>query len=118
MQSLPRRRGSSCPIMELRSLSSLIPWVFFALLMLATAWAQTNRGAISGTVFDPQGAIVPDASVTVINVGTNQKFTTKTTNAGTYVVSNLDPVIYRVEVETAGFRKAIYDGVKVDTATT
>lgn len=80
--------------------------------------AQTNRGGISGTVFDPQGAVVPDASVTVINVGTNQKFVTKTTNAGTYAVSNLDPVTYRVEVETPGFRKAIYEEVKVDTATT
>jgi len=61
---------------------------------------------------------VPDATVTVINVGTNEKYVTKTTNAGTYVVSNLNPVTYRVEVETPGFRKAIYEGVKVDTATT
>src|SRR5438477_736375 len=88
------------------------------LILSISALSQTNRGAISGTVFDPQGAVVPDASVTVIDVGTNQKFATKTTNAGTYVVSNLDPVAYRVEVETPGFRKAIYEGIKVDTATT
>jgi len=96
--------------------------VGFAFLLLLTSslpvLAQTNRGAISGTVFDPQGAVVPDATVTVINVGTNEKYVTKTTNAGTYVVSNLNPVTYRVEVETPGFRKAIYEGVKVDTATT
>jgi len=93
----------------------------FALLLVTSSLpvlAQTNRGGISGTVFDPQGAVVPDATITVINVGTNQKFTTKTTNSGAYVFSNLDPVTYRVEVETPGFRKAVYEGVKVDTATT
>src|SRR5690349_15005373 len=90
----------------------------FLLMSFVSAFAQTNRGGISGTVFDPQGAVVPEATVTVINVGTNEKHVTKTTNAGTYIVSNLDPVTYRVEVETPGFRKAIYEGVKVDTATT
>src|SRR6185437_8929965 len=99
-------------------IASLSLGIFLFLLMSFSAVAQTNRGGISGTVFDPQGAIVPNASVTVINVGTNEKFVTTTTNAGTYVVSNLDPVTYRVEVETPGFRKAIYEGVKVDTATT
>ncbi|HEU5232679.1 MAG TPA: carboxypeptidase regulatory-like domain-containing protein [Terriglobales bacterium] len=100
-----------------------ILYIFLAfVLLLVTSslpvLAQTNRGGISGTVFDPQGAVVPEATVTVINVGTNEKHVTRTTNAGTYIVSNLDPVTYRVEVETPGFRKAIYEGVKVDTATT
>src|ERR1051326_9091678 len=84
----------------------------------ASLIAQTNRGAITGTVFDPQGAVVPGASVTIINAGTNQKFVTRTSNAGNYAVSNLDPVTYRVEVEAQGFKRAIYEGVKVDTATT
>lgn len=102
-------------------LGILYIFLAFVLLLVTSSLpvlAQTNRGGISGTVFDPQGAVVPEATVTVINVGTNEKHVTRTTNAGTYIVSNLDPVTYRVEVETPGFRKAIYEGVKVDTATT
>ena len=80
--------------------------------------AQTNRGGISGTVFDPQGAVVPGASVTITNVGTSQKFAVTTSAAGNYTVSNLDPVTYRVEVQASGFKKAVVENVKVDTATT
>jgi hypothetical protein len=35
------------------------------MLWLVCAMAQTNRGGISGTVFDPTGAVVPNASVTI-----------------------------------------------------
>ena len=78
--------------------------------------AQTNRGAITGTVFDPAGAVVPDAKVTVLNIGTNQAVTVKTSGTGAYTVPNLDPVFYSVTVEASGFNKQIIDNVKVDTA--
>ena len=80
--------------------------------------AQTNRGAITGTVFDPAGAVVPGASVTITNIGTNQKTHEKTSAAGSYSVPSLDPVSYRIEVDAAGFRKTVVDNVKVDTAST
>jgi hypothetical protein len=79
--------------------------------------AQTNRGGISGTVFDGTGAVVPNASVTITNLGTNQKIKDKTSPNGTYSVGSLDPVTYSVAVEVAGFKKTLIDLVKVDTAT-
>ena len=78
--------------------------------------AQTNRGGITGTVFDPAGAVVPGAQVTITNVGTNQALTVKTSGAGAYAVPNLDPVVYNVAVEAPGFTKKTIDNVKVDTA--
>src|SRR5260370_28767584 len=78
--------------------------------------AQTNRGAITGTVFDASGAVIPAASVTITTPGTNQAIKVLTSASGAYAVPNLDPVVYTVTVEASGFKKQVIDNVKVDTA--
>src|SRR5712671_2529800 len=88
------------------------------LLCVVLASAQTNKGGISGTVVDANGAAVPGASVTITNLGTNQSQTVTTSDTGSFQVSSLDPVTYSVVVEMAGFRKAILENVKVETSTT
>lgn len=80
--------------------------------------AQTNRGGISGTVADKNGGVVPGATVTITNVGTNQSQKLTTSAEGSYSVASLEPVLYRVTVEAPGFKKAVADNVKVNTATT
>ncbi|MBZ5617831.1 MAG: TonB-dependent receptor [Acidobacteriia bacterium] len=86
---------------------------FFVLLT-----GQTNRGGISGTVFDPSGSIVPNATVIVTNLGTNQQIKVKTSASDAFTVLSLEPVTYSVAVEAAGFKKTTVDNVKVDTANT
>ena len=72
----------------------------FSLAVLAGgAPAQTNRGGISGTVFDHTGAIIPGATVTVTNLGTNKEQELITSDTGTYALANLEPVTYRVAVK-------------------
>ena len=88
------------------------------LLCVVMASAQTNKGGISGTVMDANGAAVPGANVTITNIGTNQSQTVTTSDTGSFQVSSLDPVTYRILVEVAGFKKAILEAVKVETATT
>ena len=95
---------------------------FCAVLVLALfaalpLWAQTNKGSISGTVFDQSGAALPGATVTIINLGTSHKIVVQATDKGAYLAPNLDPVEYRIEVEAPGFKKAFVERVKVDTAT-
>lgn len=80
------------------------------------ATSQTNRGGISGSVTDKSGGVVADAIVLITNIGTNETHHATTSKQGTYTVQNLDPVAYKVEVEVRGFRKAIVENVKVDTA--
>src|SRR5580765_5138473 len=80
--------------------------------------AQTNKGAISGTVVDPNGAAVPGATITVTNTGTGQKQTVTTGESGSFSVSSLDPVTYNILVEAKGFKKSVLDKIKVDTAST
>src|SRR5712692_4104614 len=90
--------------------------VFF--LCVGTVFGQTNKGGISGTVTDTTGAVIPAATVTVTNRGTNQKVKLTTSEAGVYTATSLEPVTYSVTVEVEGFKKAVVDNVKVDTATT
>jgi len=87
------------------------------LALSAGAAAQTNRGGISGTVTDKSGAVVPQVTVTITNVGTNETYRVTTSKQGAYSVQNLNPVVYKVEVDVPGFKKAIVENVKVDTAT-
>ncbi len=98
----------------MRQILALTLALFFALPVPA----QTNRGGISGTVFDSTGAVIPMASVTITNLGTNQKVTLKTSEAGVYTATSLEPVTYSVTVEATGFKKAVIHDVKVDTSTT
>jgi hypothetical protein len=98
----------------MRAISSFL----IVLLCTGVLVGQTNKGGISGTVFDSQGAVVPGATVTITNLGTNQALKLKTSEAGAYSAPSLDPVSYSLTVEAAGFKKAVVQNVKVDTATT
>src|ERR1700730_17194104 len=79
---------------------------------------QSNKGGISGTVVDANGASVPEATFTITNTGTGQSSAVTTSDTGAFSVSSLDPVTYRITVETPNFKKAVVDNIKVDTATT
>jgi outer membrane receptor protein involved in Fe transport len=87
-------------------------------LVPAAISGQTNKGGISGTVKDSSGGVIPGATVVITNIGTNAKVELVTSESGVYAAASLDPVEYRVAVELSGFKKAVVDHVKVDTATT
>ena len=77
----------------------------FVLLVFATgAFAQSNTGSITGVVTDPNGAVVPNAAVTVINQGTNEKRTAQSDGEGRYEVPGLPNGIYTVEATASGFK--------------
>ena len=75
------------------------------------SWGQGAVATVVGKVVDSSGAVVPDATVTVTNVGTNVVVSTKTTSAGDFTVSYLKPGLYRVVVEATGFQKAEVQGI-------
>jgi len=67
--------------------------------------AQTaGTGALTGTVTDPSGAVVPNVRVTATSVDTGQARTAMTGSDGTYNIGLLPPGNYRVTFETAGFK--------------
>ncbi len=89
-----------------------------ALLSALCLLAQTNRGAITGTVRDQTQSVIPGATITITNLGTNEVRKLTSGPAGTYSAPDLDPVLYKVEVEMQGFKKGVVENVKVDTAST
>ena len=79
-----------------------------ALLALAApraVFAQVDRATVSGVVKDSGGAVVPGATVTVTNLATNVASQQTTTETGSYLVVNLIPGQYRIDVELTGFKK-------------
>ncbi len=68
-------------------------------------WAQAETGQITGTVTDPTGAVVPNATVKVVSTSTGAERTTTSSSSGDYAIANLLPGEYAVSVEAGGFTK-------------
>jgi hypothetical protein len=83
------------------------------LAMTAPAWGQEIRGRINVTVLDPQHAVVPGATLELVDLATN--ITTKgvTQAAGSYTFSGLSVGKYKLTVTKPGFRAEVYDQVTV-----
>ena len=75
--------------------------------------AQSFYGSIVGTVTDTSGAVVPDATVTVTNIGTNEAQTVQSDAGGKYSFANLVPAAYQVEVTKASFKRFLSGQVTV-----
>src|SRR5579883_1245620 len=87
--------------------------IFVLALFAISCFSQTFFGSLVGTVSDPTGAAVPNASVAVINTGTSERRTAQTDTQGSYQFVNLVPGVYRIEVEKEGFRRLTRDQIQV-----
>src|SRR5688572_33341185 len=81
----------------------ILPTVLVLLLACVPSFAQT-LGTITGDVKDGSGAIIPGATVTATNTGTNAAREMPSNEAGAYTFSALPPGPYVVKAELAGFR--------------
>ena len=91
----------------------------FALLFCltnSTARAQLSEGAIQGVVKDSSGAAVPDSSITVTDIDTNEVRSTVTGNDGSFRIPALQPGHYTIRVEKNGFKTASETGLTLDVA--
>jgi hypothetical protein len=92
--------------------------LILALLFLpAAAMAQSDSGSITGTVKDPNGAIVPGATVTATNDRTGEERTTTSGTDGTYTIPALKASTYTVTATTNGLAAKV-SGVMVNVGTT
>src|SRR6266542_2350789 len=91
--------------------------LLLALLRLPCAHAQNATGAIHGTVFDPNGAVIPNAVVTCVNKDTAAIRKVIVGHEGAFTFENLLPGEYEVRVEHPGFTTQV-ETAKVEIGAT
>lgn len=88
--------------------------LFICLFSAVAMFGQSaSTGAIAGTVTDPTGAIVANATVSVTSLATGQVRTLQTSGDGLYKATLLPPGHYQVKVEAPGFAAADIPDVNV-----
>jgi len=78
-----------------------------ALMWTAPLLAQSPNGVINGLVVDPSNKVIAGADILVINDATGVKYSGKTNDDGIYVMPNLPPGPYRLQVSKVGFKTLI-----------
>jgi outer membrane receptor protein involved in Fe transport len=88
------------------------------LMLIPAMMAQTSRGTLTGTVTDSTGAVIKDASVTIIQQGTGVKRETTTNSSGIYRFDAVDLGVYQVSSTAPGFAREDKTGVEIQAAHT
>src|ERR1700741_5408355 len=88
-------------------------WLVLASLTLTVAAQAQYRASIQGVVTDPQGAVVPGATVTLTDKETNRTLTATSNDGGFYNLNPLPPSRYSLSVEKSGFKKNVLDDIGI-----
>jgi hypothetical protein len=97
---------------------------FVAMMLMCFAWAtmllaQTaSTGALTGTVSDSTGAVIPNVAVTLISAGTGQERTANTDAQGAYNFNLLPPGTYRIRYVANGFKTSEVSNITVQVSDT
>src|SRR5450755_1103044 len=78
-----------------------------ALTLVLPLVAQSPNGVLNGLVVDPSNRVIVEADVVAVNDVTGVQYTTKTNSDGIYVLPNLTPGPYRLQVSKVGFKTLI-----------
>ncbi len=84
---------------------------------VASVLGQALRGRIEGTVKDPQGQVIANASLSVKNNETGETNTATSNGEGIFAFNELKPGTYSMTAENQGFKKSLIEGVVVQVAT-
>src|SRR5579871_176360 len=84
-----------------------------ALFWSIASIGQVIRGSISGTVTDPQGAVISGAKVKVTNSATGAVFNTTSDSAGSFKFSLIPAGSYKLEASATGFKTTVQSDINV-----
>jgi hypothetical protein len=88
------------------------------LVVAGTAFAQSDRGTITGSVIDQAGAVIPNAAIEVKNVNTGAVYQAQSSSTGNYTFSQLPAGQYQMSSSMQGFKQFIRTGITVLVAQT
>ena len=80
--------------------------------------AQTVQGVVTGTVFDPTGAVLPRAEITLTNVATNIEQKQTASSDGSFRFNLVPPGLYNLSVKAPGFREKQITEIRVEPSQT
>jgi hypothetical protein len=86
------------------------------MLFSPSLFGQGFQATITGVVTDQLGAVVPNATIEIKNLGTNAKITTVTNEAGNYVAAFVLPGTYSVTASSQGFKNAVRRPIELHIA--
>jgi hypothetical protein len=86
-------------------------------LVSSFAYAQSDRGTITGTITDPAGAVVASAPIEIRNTATGANYQVGSSSTGNYVVQ-VPTGSYEMAVEVQGFKKYVRQNIVVPVAQT
>ena len=87
----------------------------FTLVITCLSARANPAGSISGKVVDPTDAVIPAATVTIVNPQTGVRQTTTTNAEGYYSLPALPPAQYQIEADRSGFRRTVQTGIFLET---
>jgi hypothetical protein len=93
-----------------------VPALVLAVFATALPILADNYTHVSGFIVDPSAASVPGAMITIVNEDTGIRRVTQSQSDGGYIVSSLQPGVYKITVRKPGFRTMIRFGVKLTEA--
>ncbi|NOT61734.1 MAG: TonB-dependent receptor, partial [Acidobacteria bacterium] len=99
--------------MARKALSLLLAPTFLLVLLAGSALGQVTA-SLSGTVTDPTGAVVTNATVKAKNTATGTEFQAVTSSQGTYVIPSLGAGTYRLIITAQGFKTVTVEDIKID----
>lgn len=112
-------KPTECPNVKTSCLAAMSPiavlLTLLLLLSIAPVFAQTiSSGTIVGTVTDQSGAVVPDATVSLIDKATSTTVKANTNSSGHYVFANVTPGTYDIKITKQGFQSVNVPGQVVE----
>lgn len=97
-------------------------WICLVLALTICLFQAQSIGAqtaasIVGDIIDSNGSVAPNVTVKIINEGTKIERLVQTNEAGQYRVTPLNPGVYTIQVEAAGFKREVRSGIVLEVGT-
>jgi hypothetical protein len=86
------------------------------LLIAGAAFAQADRGTLTGTIADPAGAVIPGAAIALKNINTGAVYQTVSSSTGNYTFAQLPAGKYQLSSSVPGFKQFSRTGITVMVA--